>query len=331
MSSREEREHHEEEGGEKKNTSTLAKRPRGGGRKKKKNQSSKQRDRIRFVDGGGRGEYDDGPHDTNFNLDCRRHSVDCSDGNNTSATSSKDSFGEYVGLTPHKYHDKARLASVAKSKFHKGMYCTERRRYSLARSKFRAALKARILLHEDVGHLSIAPIHEMIGMVERKLKMFDKAMLHLEAALEICDGALNKLTNEEPECGREYVRIDKIDVERLPSLAEQDFRQDHDESDVKTKPLSKPHSGDVVGSKSIELVTNIERIKKTIEMVEKDAKKQQVKDKELDEGIVKDTSKDDTNKASNQKRVSTSAADSILKLSALLESTFPDKQERHTT
>ena len=80
-----------------------------------------------------------------------------------------DSLGGSAVVPSHKYQEKVRLADAANSKFRKGLHHLKRKRYSLARSKFRAALKARILLHGDISHLSIAPVHEMIGMVERKM------------------------------------------------------------------------------------------------------------------------------------------------------------------
>ena len=63
--------------------------------------------------------------------------------------------------------------------------------------KFRAALEVWLLLYDDVQHLSIAPVHEMIGLVERKLG----------EALEICEGGeierLEKSDEEEEEEGTE--------------------------------------------------------------------------------------------------------------------------------
>jgi len=102
---------------------------------------------------------------------------------------------------PHasKYGDSLSLADTARSKFQKGLECTSKQRYKLARSKFRAALKARILLHRNARHLNIAPVHEMLGMVEWKLGNYEGSRLHLGTALEICEEALAKLEDEEFE------------------------------------------------------------------------------------------------------------------------------------
>ena len=119
-----------------------------------------------------------------------------------SSLSSLSSFRDSLSDLPsHRYGDGQYLATAAKSKFEKGLHCDRHRRYSLARSKFRAALKARLLLHQDTNNLSIAPVHEMIGMVERQLGEFEKGKLHLGAALEICKEALENL--EEREEGEE--------------------------------------------------------------------------------------------------------------------------------
>ena len=68
--------------------------------------------------------------------------------------------------------------------------------------KFRAALKARILLYEDISHRALVPGHEIIGHVELKLGDWDKAALHFNAAKEICEGHL-KLLDEEGGGGDE--------------------------------------------------------------------------------------------------------------------------------
>jgi hypothetical protein len=62
--------------------------------------------------------------------------------------------------------------------------------------KFRAALKARILLYEDISHRALVPGHEILGHVELKLGDWDKATLHFNAAKEICDGHLKLLEEE---------------------------------------------------------------------------------------------------------------------------------------
>lgn len=70
--------------------------------------------------------------------------------------------------------------------------------------KFRAALKARILLYEDISHRALVPGHEILGHVELKLGDWDKATLHFNAAKEICDGHL-KLLDEEGVVSRTEV------------------------------------------------------------------------------------------------------------------------------
>lgn len=183
-----------------------------------------------------------------------------------------------------KYHDKSYLADAASTKFHKGLQCVNRRRYALARSKFRAALKARILLHEDIQHLSIAPVHEMIGLVERKLGNFEKSRLHLLAALEICEGALSKMASEEsewllsststtktPEEGvgkkdgsavssARDVALEGMEKLRVPDLKNEEVGESNGEN-------QSDHANSTRQDQKRILVTNIERIKKTIEVV----------------------------------------------------------------
>lgn len=68
--------------------------------------------------------------------------------------------------------------------------------YTLSGDKFRAALKARILLYEDISHRALVPGHEILGHVELKLGDWDKAALHFNAAREICEGHLKLLQEE---------------------------------------------------------------------------------------------------------------------------------------
>jgi len=218
------------------------------------------------------------------------------------------SFGNSLSTLPsRKYQDKTRLSTLASSKFEKGLRCVKRRRYSLVRSKFRAALKARILLHEDARHLSIAPVHEMLGMVKRRLREFGKAGLHLGEALEICEGELERLMmmmsiEKEEDDGKDGKKNERMG--RLPSLVEQDSREDdYDDADALMMPPSSSFSNNVGSTTPATtptsttkattttttmptinddrrelLLTNIERIKKTIDIVERDAKKEQIKE-----------------------------------------------------
>ena len=62
--------------------------------------------------------------------------------------------------------------------------------------KFRAALKARILLYEDISHRALVPGHEILGHIEYQLSDYDKSALHLNAAKEICMGHLKLLEEE---------------------------------------------------------------------------------------------------------------------------------------
>jgi hypothetical protein len=96
-------------------------------------------------------------------------------------------------------------------------------------SKFRAALKARLLFHGDPGHVSLAPVHEMLGLVERRVAEPGRSRVHLAAAREICEGALGRL-EAEAEAGEEggrarrggsgdpgRVAADPVDQDRPPA------------------------------------------------------------------------------------------------------------------
>ena len=52
----------------------------------------------------------------------------------------------------------AALRAKAASKFAKGLRCVQDRKLDLARAKFRTAVKARFLLHDNIHHLSISPV-----------------------------------------------------------------------------------------------------------------------------------------------------------------------------
>lgn len=100
-------------------------------------------------------------------------------------------------LSSNKYNDHRYIAKSAISKFDKGVYLARRSKFKMSREKLRGALKARILLYEDINHGSIAPVHEMLGHVELKLRDWDKARLHFRAAKKICEGQLGELLKED--------------------------------------------------------------------------------------------------------------------------------------
>ena len=69
------------------------------------------------------------------------------------------------------------------------------------KAKFRSSLKASVLLHDDIDHLSLAPVHEMLGVVERSLGQWERSRLHLMAAAEICEKGLTRVERTKREGG----------------------------------------------------------------------------------------------------------------------------------
>merc|ERR1719401_1687031 len=97
-----------------------------------------------------------------------------------------------------RHRDKDYLQAAAAAKFAKGLRCLEDGQHEEARSKFRAALRALVLLHDDeVTHLSMSPVHEMLGAVERSRGQWEKSRLHLMAAREICEDRLTQAELED--------------------------------------------------------------------------------------------------------------------------------------
>ena len=197
---------------------------------------------------------------------------------------------ESLGNVSSKYNNESYLQAAAAAKFQKGLHCTKRKRYSMARSKFRAALKARILLHEDIQHISIAPVHEMIGLVERKLGNYEKSRLHLMAALEICERALEELGKqeknmmEEKNIGHDVAKEGGEQGDAVDNLGVPDLREIVGSDDTKPSHIGTvdettidPVMAQIQEQRQI-LLTNIARMKKTIDTVKKDALKKQKKE-----------------------------------------------------
>ena len=115
------------------------------------------------------------------------------------------------GSLASRRRDKDYLRATAAAKFAKGLRCAEEGKHALARSKFRAALKARVLLHGDVNHLSLSLVHEMLGIVERNLEQWEKSRLHIMAALEICEKGLARAEGGEGGGGGERVVLEGME------------------------------------------------------------------------------------------------------------------------
>jgi hypothetical protein len=65
--------------------------------------------------------------------------------------------------------------------------------------KFRASLRASILLQDDIKHITIASGYEILGHVELNLGQFDEAKLHFLAVQEICKRHLHMLVDQSEE------------------------------------------------------------------------------------------------------------------------------------
>lgn len=116
-----------------------------------------------------------------------------SDGKSSKSNSSGSSIGS---LNLRKIHDKAYLKEQSTQTFDQGYRYVRRGNYEKARYKFRTALKARILLHGNAQHISIAPIHEMLGHIELKLEHLNESVVHYKEALEILNADKQVETNE---------------------------------------------------------------------------------------------------------------------------------------
>ncbi|KAL3777772.1 hypothetical protein HJC23_008889 [Cyclotella cryptica] len=103
--------------------------------------------------------------------------------------------------TPNKHanHDRKDLAQYASAKFEKGFHLVHKSKFEMARNKFRSAQKARILLHDDVYHITIAPGYEILGHVNLALGDWEEAKLNLLAAQEICEKNLDLLGSDTGE------------------------------------------------------------------------------------------------------------------------------------
>eukprot|EP00580_Thalassiosira_gravida_P014014 CAMPEP_0201683380 /NCGR_PEP_ID=MMETSP0494-20130426/52097_1 /ASSEMBLY_ACC=CAM_ASM_000839 /TAXON_ID=420259 /ORGANISM="Thalassiosira gravida, Strain GMp14c1" /LENGTH=1049 /DNA_ID=CAMNT_0048167155 /DNA_START=374 /DNA_END=3521 /DNA_ORIENTATION=+ len=233
-----------------------------------------------------------------------------------------DSSAGSASLATHEKKDKRYLRETSKSKFEKGLTCFQRKKYALSRSKFRASLKTHLLLYGDMHHLRISPVHEMIGRVEGELGQFEKSKLHLLAALEICEKALEKLEAEEEENGGGVDEIIKED-EKEGGKKEKEKEnpgvifEGMDQLELVGSPRKKAKALTKDDERQI-LLVNIGRINKTIEVVKADAvmKKPQVPTDEENKNDI--PSKDDALKGRPKgSKIRGGKSEAILRMEAL--------------
>lgn len=123
-------------------------------------------------------------------------------------------------------NDKSYLTEESSRNFQRGLDFIQRTWYEKAGRKFRISLKARILLQGNANHISIAPVHEMLGHIERKCDRHDKATLHYRAALTILSAEhLRQEHEEERDEGGSAKKISEIQdtqkiVERIEKCIE---------------------------------------------------------------------------------------------------------------